>query len=197
MTTVAGEQRIVIAGIGALGSHLVPLLRNLPADLVVVDFDRVEKKNVASQFYGTSTVGQTKVEALKRLMLFLYAAPVQAKGYRISEANVDVLLAGATLVVDCLDNGDARRLVQGFVRRHKVPCVHGALAADGSFARVMWDEAFVIDNEDVVGQPTCDGGEHLPFIAATAAWLAQAVQTFCRSGKQFNYYVSPANVILL
>ena len=43
---------VIVVGVGALGSHVVQLLRNADATIRVIDFDKVEQKNVASQFHG-------------------------------------------------------------------------------------------------------------------------------------------------
>jgi len=73
--------------------------------------------------------------------------------------------------------------------------VHGALAADGTFGQVIWDEQFVIDDESGAGAATCENGEHLPFIAMTSAYLAQAIQLFLKSGKKIGFQVHPTGAI--
>jgi len=188
-------KQVILVGCGALGSHLVLNLRNEDAHLKVIDDDRVEQKNVQSQFHGKPHVGKLKTESLKQTMLFMFGSKVEAVPHRLTAGNVDVLLAGADLVVDALDNGESRRLVQTYVRAHGVPCLHGALAADGGFGRVTWDEAFVIDDEAVAGAVTCHAGEHLPFVVTVAAYLAVAVKTWLVSGKKMGFQVSPVGAI--
>src|SRR5215471_3565760 len=119
---------IVIVGVGALGSHLVQFMRNEKIEIKIIDFDRVEQKNVMSQFHGKPGVGKSKVDALKQAMDFFFKRTVQTVGHKLVDNNIDQLLKGATLVVDCLDNGASRKLVQDYVRTHNVPCLHGALA---------------------------------------------------------------------
>src|SRR5262249_39547025 len=113
---------VVVVGVGALGSHAVMLLRNAGASIRVVDFDRVEQRNVPSQFHGRSGVGKSKVVALQQTMAFLFGARIDAVPHKLVADNVEVLLKGADLVVDCLDNGASRREVQAFVRRATLPC---------------------------------------------------------------------------
>ncbi len=183
-------QRVTVVGVGALGSHLVQFLRNEPAALKIIDCDRVEQRNLASQFHGRPHLGKLKAESLKQTVQFLYGRPIEAVPHRLAASNVEVLLGGSDLIVDCLDNAETRQLVQRHVREHTLPCVHGALAADGAFGRVVWDEAFVIDEEANQGAATCTGGEFLPFIALTAAYLARAVQEFLASGTRRGYSIS-------
>jgi len=184
---------ITIIGVGALGSHLVQALRNEDAKLKIIDFDRVEMKNTASQFYFKNAVGKKKAEALKQQMQFCYGKKLEAISNKLTQDNVEQLLGGADLLIDCLDNGEARRLVQGFAKDQGVPCLHGALAADGAFGRVVWTDDFVID-EGASGAVTCEDGEFLPFIQLTVSYLALCVQRFCQTRKMLGFSISPTAV---
>lgn len=190
-------KRVVIIGVGALGSHLVQFLRNEDAELKVIDFDRVEQKNVLSQFHGKPSVGKLKVEALKQVAQFYFGLKVEAVPHRLNDGNADVMFMGADLVIDCLDNAAARRLVQIGTQLRHIPCLHGALAADGGFGMVVWDEQFTIDDEAGAGAATCTNGDHLPFIALVSAYLARAAQQFLRTGKKVGYSVSPVGAVSL
>ncbi len=187
-------KKIVIVGVGALGSHLVPLLRNLKAEIRVIDFDRVEQKNVMSQFHAKSSVGQLKVQGLKQSMQFLFGTKIEVIPHKLTTENDDQLLSGADLIVDCLDNGAARRVVQGFARRSHTACIHGALAPDGQFGQVRWDEGFTIDDESADAKATCEDGEHLAFISVVSSLLAKSVQDFLDKGKKRGYLVNPGGV---
>lgn len=186
---------VTIVGVGALGSHVVQLLRGVDASLRVIDFDRVEQKNVASQFHSKPSVGKSKVLGLQQTMQYLFGVKIGTIPHKLTSENDDQLLGASDLIIDCLDNGMARRLVQGFVRRAKTPCLHGALAANGGFGRVVWDENFQIDDEGDTGAATCEDGAHLPFIAITSAFLARAAQEFLSTGRRFGFEVSPGGVI--
>lgn len=181
---------ITVVGVGALGSHLVPLLRN-EAKLRVVDFDRVEQKNTLSQFHGRNTVGKGKVQALSQTMNFLWGVRIEGNPHKLVEGNVDQLLGGSDIIVDCLDNGQARRLVQAYAKRTKTPCLHGALAADGGFGRVVWTKDFQIDDEPAEAAATCEDGAHLPFIAIVSAYMARAVQIFLHDDRKVGFQVFP------
>jgi molybdopterin/thiamine biosynthesis adenylyltransferase len=185
---------IVVVGVGALGSHLVQLLRNVDATIRMVDFDRVEQKNVASQFHAKQSVGKSKVVGLQQTMQFLFGIKIDGVPHKLVAENATQLLGNADLVVDCLDNAAARRILQAFARASSTACLHGALAADATFGRVVWDEDFTIDSELSAGAATCDDGEALPFIATTAALLAQAVAAFMKTGKKFGFQIHPGGV---
>ena len=188
---------LIIVGAGALGSHLVQFIRNEKLPIKVIDFDRVEQKNVMSQFHGKPGVGKSKVEALKQTMDFLFKRQLAVVGNKLVADNIDVLMKGATLVVDCLDNGASRKLVQDYVRKHNLPCLHGALAPGGEFGRAVWDELFAIDSEIGAGTATCEDGEFLPFIALTAAHMARSVQIFLKDKKKIGFSISPIGAIAI
>ena len=183
-------QRIVIIGVGALGSHLCLLGRNWDAQLVVVDFDRVEQKNIASQFHSRMGVGRNKTQALQQAMQGLFSLRLEAVPHRFVEDNARSLLEGADLVVDCVDHAGTRTVIQHVAAELGLPALHGALAADGRYARVMWDPAFTVD-EGGDGAATCEDGEHLPFVALVAAKMAAVVQRFLSEGVQESVHIRP------
>jgi hypothetical protein len=186
--------RVVVCGVGALGSHAVVLLRNVACDLALVDFDRVESKNLLAQAYVKPSLSKNKAEAMKLQLSSFWGRKSEAFGVRLQENNVDALCGAAGLVVDCFDNAKSRALLSTFAKRAKKPLVHAAVSADGTFGLVRWDERFVPDAEDAPGQPTCEGGEHLPLLALVAAALARAVQDFLRDGTQRDFLVSLTGV---
>lgn len=187
-------KKVTIVGVGALGSHVALFLRNCEATINIIDFDRIERKNVASQFHAQNAVGKNKTVALQQLMQFLFAIKIGSIPHKLSSENDDQLLAGADLIIDCLDNGEARRIVQNFSKSH-VPCLHGTLAAGGQFGRVIWNENFVIDDEDGVGGATCENGDFLPFIATVASYIATAAQKFLNSGEKHGFQITPAGAM--
>lgn len=189
--------RVVVVGVGALGSHVVLLCRTLPVQLKVIDFDRIEAKNLLAQFHTRMGVGKNKAQATQKAMQGLFGVKIDAVPHKLTADNTESLLGDAELVVDCLDNAEARQLVQDFVRARDIPCVHGALAPDGQLGRVVWDHLFVIDSEDTPGQATCDGGEHLSFIGLTAATLAQAVAIYVGERRQLSTQILPGVSMVL
>ena len=164
--------------------------RNWDARLVLVDFDRVEQKNVASQLHTRMGVGRNKAKALEQLMQGLFGVRVEAIPHRLVEDNARAILDGATVVVDCVDHGPTRRLVAHVASDLGVPCLHGALAADGGYARVMWAPRFDVDDGEA-GAATCEDGEHLPFVALVAARMAHVVQRFLTDGTTESIHVRP------
>ena len=185
--------KILICGGGALGSHLAYLARDLAGcDWSVIDFDRVETKNLAAQWFVKPMVGKNKATALKLQLQNFYGLRIRDYTVRLAAENVATILGEHELIVDCFDNAESRQLVQDYVRQSGVPCVHGGLAADGEFGVVRWDKDFTIDSEDVPGRATCEGDGFLPLILNVSQALAASVRRFVKhEGEQRNWNVSP------
>ena len=187
--------RVVFCGVGALGSTAVLFIRNLDAELRLVDFDRVESKNLAAQWFVKQSVGKNKAEAVRLQLANFYGHKAEAMGVRLGANNAAQLLGGCDLAVDCFDNQDSRLALSAAAREAGVPLVHAALAADGTFGLVRWDERFTPDREDAEGQATCEGGEHLPVIGLLATTLARTIQDFLKNGARADSMVSLSGVV--
>lgn len=187
-------KKVVIVGVGALGSHLVQFVRSVPdIELTVVDFDRVEQKNTLSQFHAKNTIRKNKTTGLASMMKLFWGVKLNTFAAKLTADNVEQILHDADLVVDCLDNAEARKITQTYCREHNIELLHGGLAADGQFGIVEWDETFTIDDA-AEGAATCEDGQHLPFIAMTSAVLAKAVQSWLQDGKKMSFSIFPTGV---
>lgn len=174
--------RLIFAGVGALGSTAAVLCRNLHAEFVFIDFDRVETKNLLGQAYVKQSLGKNKAAALKLQLLNFYGLKSWAHPVRLTTHNVAALCQGASLLIDCFDNRASRLVLSEFARTAGIPLVHAAIAADGTFGLVRWDERFTADAEDEPGQATCEGGQFLPFIGVVGASLARIIQDWVATG---------------
>jgi len=183
--------KILFCGGGALGSHAMFLARDLEHELAVIDFDRVETKNLASQWFISQMVGKNKATALKTQLLNFYGVKAQDYTVKLTSLNADTILGAADLVVDCFDNAESRKVVQDFARASQKACVHAGLAANGEFGVVRWDKDFVIDQEDAAGQATCEGRGFLPVILRVSSSLVASIQWFLKDRKELNWNISP------
>jgi molybdopterin-synthase adenylyltransferase len=189
--------KIIIIGVGQLGSHVVLLGRNWDGVLKVVDFDRVEQKNTQSQFHTKMGLRQNKTQALAKAMQGMFGVRLETVPHKLTSGSAKAILGGAKLVIDCTDNIAAREVIQTYVRANGVPCIHGALDAGGTFGRVVWDEHFKADAEGAEGEATCEDGETLPFGAMVAAQLAVAAQRFLQHNEKRSYQITPTGFVRL
>jgi molybdopterin-synthase adenylyltransferase len=186
--------KLVFCGVGALGSTAAVLCRSLGAELRLVDFDRVESKNLSAQAFVKQSLGKNKAEALKLQLWNFWAVKAEAMPVRVGADNVAQVCDGGDLIIDCFDNQASRQVLSTHARAAGLPLVHAALSADGRFGMVRWDEHFTADAEGAAGQATCEGGEHLPFIGLLAAALARTIQDFLARSERRGAMVSLSGI---
>ncbi|GAJ11462.1 unnamed protein product, partial [marine sediment metagenome] len=107
-----GRWSVTIAGCGGTGGFVAEgLCRLLPdkANIILVDHDRVEERNLGRQNFTGGELGMFKSEALAVRLSSRYGRPVAYSTLPI--AMVDASLPG--LIIGCLDNGPARRAIAG------------------------------------------------------------------------------------
>jgi molybdopterin/thiamine biosynthesis adenylyltransferase len=188
---------ITIVGAGALGSHVALFLRNVDPPIKLVDFDKVEMKNTHAQFHTRMGLRKNKGQALAQAFLAMFGRRLEVVPHKVTKDNVAGILRpqNTDLVLDCTDNAKARYLLVDHCTDFAIPCLHGCLSADGTFARIIWSELFVPDAEGEEGEATCEGGEHLPFFAFVAGLMAWEAQSFLSTSKRGNYHVAGSEVL--
>lgn len=130
--------RLLIAGCG-LGSIVAETaLRTGFERFTLVDGDTVAAHNLNRQAYAAADLGAAKVDALARRLQAIHpGAEVRAHARYLSEADADVLVAEADVVIDTIDFLDlaAVAAVHDAAARRGIPvlsafaCGWGALAA--------------------------------------------------------------------
>ena len=110
--------RILVAGTGTLGGNLAEhLTRGGELDLTLLDCDRVEERNLNNQPYFQHQVGKSKVESLAENLFRINGSRPQTLHKQLTPGNAGRLVEGFELVVDCLDNHQARSALQAGCRR--------------------------------------------------------------------------------
>ncbi|MDD4987072.1 MAG: ThiF family adenylyltransferase [Dehalococcoidales bacterium] len=99
---------VVLVGCGGTGGYAAEgLCRILPAQaqLALIDFDRVEERNLVRQNFFRDEIGQIKSEVLAKRLSRKYNRAVAYSVLPIGMAP----LKSDSLVIGCVDNGPARR----------------------------------------------------------------------------------------
>ena len=115
-----GHFTVTVVGCGGTGGFAAEgLCRLLPAraDLVLVDHDRVEERNLIRQNFSREDLGKFKSEALARRLAHRYGRPVAYSTLPVALA--DIKAPG--LVIGCVDNGPARREIAERVKNSLCP----------------------------------------------------------------------------
>jgi molybdopterin/thiamine biosynthesis adenylyltransferase len=119
----------LVIGAGGLGSPAAMYLAAAGiGQITLADGDTVDLTNLQRQIlHGTESVGKPKVasgrEALARINPDVRVVPLQR---RVDAAELDALVAGVSVVLDCSDNFVTRHAVNRACVRHRKPLVSGA-----------------------------------------------------------------------
>ncbi|MET7073831.1 HesA/MoeB/ThiF family protein [Trueperella pyogenes] len=133
--------RVLMVGAGGLGSPALLYLAAAGVGTIgIVDADRVDLTNLQRQvIHSTAAIGQLKVEsAARRLKELNPDLHVEVFPVRLTEANVDEMLAGWDLVLDGTDNLPTRYLISDAAVRAGIPEVWGALLGWQAQVSVFW-----------------------------------------------------------
>ncbi len=125
-----GRSRVLVAGLGALGSLIAILLARAGVGyLRIADFDAPELHNLHRQIlYNEADVtrGVSKVQAaLEALRASNSEIEIDAVNAAIGPDNIQSLTDGVDLVVDALDNIRARYVVNDTILGRGIPYVFG------------------------------------------------------------------------
>lgn len=103
------KSKLYVVGCGSVGSTLAEALARCGCtNFVLMDFDKVESKNLANQAFRASDIGRPKVEALRDIITSIN--PDAAKSVRIvPEGWTGQNLSGYVFL--CVDNIDLRRQI--------------------------------------------------------------------------------------
>ena len=114
------EAKGAVVGLGGLGSNVAMWLARLGVGhLLLYDFDKVELSNLNRQYYFLEDVGKYKAEALlAKLQQVNPYGDYQSKVARLTEANLEELLAPAHIICEALDKAEAKAmLVNGVLEK--------------------------------------------------------------------------------
>jgi adenylyltransferase/sulfurtransferase len=124
------EARVLIVGIGALGSPVALYLAAAGVGTIgLVDDDRVRLSNLQRQVaHSSAGVGRLKVEEAARSLLGINPQiRIEAEPSRIDESNAMQVLSRYEIVVDGTDSFQARYLLSDAAYLLRLPLVHGSI----------------------------------------------------------------------
>lgn len=121
---------VFVAGAGGLGGALLYYCAAAGiGTLSFCDSDVVEESNLNRQIlHNMDRIGIPKVESavqtLSRLNPHIKLVPIHD---RLTVRNAEVLVANASVIVDCLDNFPSRMILNGVAVKRGIPFVHGGV----------------------------------------------------------------------
>lgn len=190
--------KILIVGVGALGSSLVSMLvPDLKGEheITILDKDNVEERNVqaGTQFYTPDQIGIPKVEALQFNVYKWYQREIgiinkdfvkQFHGTTVSDLY--------DLIIDCFDNY-AARLAVGFQTRRGSPILHVGFSDQFTFA-IEWAENYKVPSDITSGFDICESEGAASFIKMVASLASQTIQDYIKTGQKREFIGSSLNI---
>ena len=177
------QKRVLVAGCGGLGGHLIEhLVRLGVGEITAVDGDRFEASNLNRQLLSApGLLGSGKAEAAAaRAKLVNPGVRVTAAAEFLDASNADALLCGQDLALDALDNIPARLLLAEACARQGVMLVHGAVQGWSAQVATVSPGSGLL-HRLYEGAAAGEVKTVLPFTAAFCAAIqaAEAVKLLC------------------
>ena len=106
------ESSVGIAGLGGLGSNAaISLARAGIGKLVLVDFDKVEEKNLTRQYYFLEQIGKTKVDSLKENIKKINPQlKIVTHNIKLKKGFMEKPFQDVTVVIEALDKAEIKTL---------------------------------------------------------------------------------------
>ncbi len=129
---------VAVVGVGGLGSPVSFYLTAAGVGkLILVDPEKPELSNLNRQILHWEEDLEKKPKAMSakwKLERFNSDVEIIAKPVKLEEKNIDKVLRGTDIIVDCLDNFETRFLLDEYSQRTGKPLVHGAI--EGTYGQV-------------------------------------------------------------
>jgi len=144
--------KAIVVGGGSLGeAFCIETARratalNVPLEIVIVDYDTVEERNVASQGFTPSDIGKLKCEVIAEKLSHYPMLTVSALPEKVTEENIyDIIQAEpSTVIIDSVDNYASRRLLWQSSLVTKNPVLHLSMSTEGD-GYVAWNYGTEVD----------------------------------------------------
>ena len=132
--------RVSIIGAGGLGSPVSLYLAAAGVGRIrIIDHDRVELSNLNRQIlHGEPSIGVSKViSARERLIALNSSISIESLEAEFSDATADGCCSETDILVDCLDSFSARRTLNYWAVKKRIPLVHAGISGWGGQITVI------------------------------------------------------------
>jgi len=152
------EASVLVVGAGGLGCPVLTYLTCAGVGYIrVVDHDIISESNLNRQFlYGPIDIGKGKAHTVKEHLLRQNPEiTIDAIQERVSLENVERLLDGIQIVVDCVDNIRTRLILNRACLEKSIPLIDGGVEGFYGFATVITRDSACLECMGFIeGKPT-------------------------------------------
>ncbi len=160
-----------VIGLGATGSVIAEHLARHGVDLVIVDRDYLEEKDIyTSNLYSREQAEESVPKAVAAREKLSDFTRTEAYVEHLDGSNVE-MLDDADIIMDGTDNLETRFLISEYSRKNRVPWVYTAVIAEQGYSMFFDQECFSCVFEEVpAGElDTCETAGIMRETAAVAA----------------------------
>ena len=132
---IISDKKICIIGCGGIGSILSEILiRGGFNNLVLVDFDLINKSNLGRQNFLEKDIGKSKcLKLTDYLYLINPNINIESFNTKLTKININEILEDSDLIVDCTDNFESRNLINEYCEKNNKTWIYnGAIKAEVS-----------------------------------------------------------------
>lgn len=180
--------KIYLLGVGALGSSIAVNLAYDRRDdeLVLIDYDKIEPRNYqfGTQEYTREQQGQNKVDALAFNIYKTTGKIVQTIDEKLNPEVVSLPEKG--LVVDCLDNYEARLCAKMVSEINGYDCLHVGFSPKLTFS-IEWNENYIIPDDIIGSFDICEAQGARSFIKYVSGLATLTIIEFLTTGKKLEF----------
>jgi hypothetical protein len=178
-------------GLGALGSNLLMQLIHIDpkAEFVGIDYDKVEDRNIPTQAYLLPHIGMHKAQAMQIIIgmksnNIKYRCKIKKIKYEYDTVIMDYKDLQDVLIIDCFDNSESRRLLEGIDN-----CLHIGFSPQYT-AEIIWGKDYTTPNDIPEDQnDICDMDQAIPFINYIVSLAGLVIKEYLDTGKKNNFAI--------
>ncbi|NJE76633.1 ThiF family adenylyltransferase [Thermococcus sp. ES12] len=132
------SSKVAVVGVGGLGSPVAYYLAAAGiGTILLVDEQTPELSNLNRQIlHWEEDIGKNPKPLSAKWKLERFNPDIKIETFvgRLTEENIEEVLEGVDVIVDCLDNFETRFLLDDYAQKARIPLVHGAV--EGTFGQV-------------------------------------------------------------
>ncbi len=124
------DKSVCVIGCGGLGCNVAVHLAGAGIGrLYLCDFDKVNEGNLNRQFmYTAEDIGRYKCEVMKKkLSEYAPESEIITVNRKINETSDMEFSKECDMIFSCVDNRDARIILENFCRENSIPLLHGGI----------------------------------------------------------------------
>lgn len=181
----------VVLGLGAIGSNLTyQLSKRYEQEIIGVDFDNIEERNLHTQCYLKSHIGMPKAQAMSIVLNLSNRKPCAFKPVikKIeSVSDIKQFINEKTIVLDCFDNSASRKIVNELSMEN---VLHIGFNPQYT-AEIIWNEKYDVPGSvDPNNNDICEVRDAIHFINFVVSFAGYVIDDYIVNDVRGSYIIT-------